>query len=252
MAESQSAYGSQLRRWLLWGVAALFTVAGIFDWWFERHKEHRFDSQILQVSKQYGVDPALVKGVVWRESKFNPRARGRVGEIGLMQLRPMAAQEWAQASTRSSFDGNLLDPGTNLQVGAWYLSKLLKRYARTGDPVCYALADYNAGRSNVLRWNKGAAETNSAGFLSQMTFPARVHSHHQTAGGAVSRRVSTQNGQLTTDKSALAFFEPAIKLHPCPTLSVASVLRLSVCPSTLAASAIPDGCRADFRDGRFA
>jgi hypothetical protein len=34
-----------------------------------------------------------------------------------------------------------------------------------------ALADYNAGRSNVLRWNKGAASTNSALFLQQMDFP---------------------------------------------------------------------------------
>ena len=35
----------------------------------------------------------------------------------------------------------------------------------------YALADYNAGRGNVLRWNQGAAATNSQQFLAQMTFP---------------------------------------------------------------------------------
>ena len=38
-------------------------------------------------------------------------------------------------------------------------------------PLPYALADYNAGRSNVLRWKKGAAETNSTAFLEQMDFP---------------------------------------------------------------------------------
>ena len=34
-----------------------------------------------------------------------------------------------------------------------------------------ALAEYNAGRSNVLRWNKGAAATNSRVFIKQIDFP---------------------------------------------------------------------------------
>jgi soluble lytic murein transglycosylase len=56
-------------------------------------------------------------------------------------------------------------------VGAWYLEKLLKRYSRTDNPVPYALADYNAGRSNVLKWEHGSAATNSAAFLEQISFP---------------------------------------------------------------------------------
>ena len=48
---------------------------------------------------------------------------------------------------------------------------MLRRYAHTDEPVIFALADYNAGRSNVLRWNKGAASTNSTLFLKQMDFP---------------------------------------------------------------------------------
>jgi len=37
--------------------------------------------------------------------------------------------------------------------------------------VAYALADYNAGRSNVLKWNNDAAETNSAAFIENIDFP---------------------------------------------------------------------------------
>jgi soluble lytic murein transglycosylase len=33
------------------------------------------------------------------------------------------------------------------------------------------LADYNAGRANVLKWTKGAAATNSAAFVEQIGFP---------------------------------------------------------------------------------
>ncbi len=145
---------------------------GLVDWWYQLHKEHRYDSQIVRAAKRYGVDPALVKAVVWRESKFNPKVRGRAGEIGLMQIRSLAAHEWARAEARRpAFDGNLFEVETNLQVGTWYLGRLLKRYSRTDNSVPYALADYNAGRSNLLKWNKGSAQTNSTVFISQIGFP---------------------------------------------------------------------------------
>jgi len=51
------------------------------------------------------------------------------------------------------------------------LKKLIKRYAQTDKPVVYALADYNAGRGNVLKWNMGEAATNSAVFIEQIGFP---------------------------------------------------------------------------------
>ncbi len=172
--EGQPVAGPVLSRSrLLWLAIFLLVGIGLVDWWLSHRKEQRYDAQILSVARRYKVNPALVKGVVWRESNFNPKARGRVGEIGLMQIRPLTAQEWAQAvAHRRTFEGNLFEPETNLEVGTWYLGKLLKRYARTDNPIPYALADYNAGRSNVLRWNKGAAETNSAVFIEQITFPA--------------------------------------------------------------------------------
>jgi soluble lytic murein transglycosylase len=163
---------ASFKRRLFWWIGAFLVILSLVDWWYERHKEHRYDAQILEVSRRYAVEPALVKAVVWRESRFNAKTRGRVGEIGLMQIRPLTAQEFAQTDQRKRvFDGNLFDPDVNLQVGAWYLGKLLKRYGRTDNAVPYALADYNAGRSNVLRWNNGSAETNSARFISQITFP---------------------------------------------------------------------------------
>ena len=53
----------------------------------------------------------------------------------------------------------------------WYLRKLLRRYLQTDNPLAYALADYNAGRGNVLKWNYGGAATNSAAFIRQIGFP---------------------------------------------------------------------------------
>ena len=63
------------------------------------------------------------------------------------------------------------NPITNTLAGTYYLAKLMRRYTLTDDPLPYALADYNAGRGNVVRWNDGAAATNSAAFIQQITFP---------------------------------------------------------------------------------
>jgi soluble lytic murein transglycosylase len=89
-----------------------------------------------------------------------------------MQIREPAAREWAEAERISVFHHeHILDPGSNTLAGTWYLAKLLRRYPQCDDPVPYALADYNAGRGHVLRWNQGAAATNSQQFLAQRTFP---------------------------------------------------------------------------------
>lgn len=135
-------------------------------------REHRYDNIIRTAASRHRIAPELVKAVVWRESRFNPRARGRAGEIGLMQLTDVAAHEWAAAERRSSFDHEeVLDPATNADAGCYYLAKALKRYGNTDHPYVYALADYNAGRGNVLRWMKESATTNSSRFLARMDFP---------------------------------------------------------------------------------
>lgn len=136
--------------------------------WLERSQ----DDVIRAAAERYGVEPALVKAVVWRESRFHADVRGRAGELGLMQLRYDAAAEWAGEVQCTNFvHETCLDPRTNTLAGTFYLAKLMKRYLKTDDPVPYALADYNAGRGNVLKWNSGEAATNSAVFITQIGFP---------------------------------------------------------------------------------
>ena len=141
-------------------------------WWGQGRLERSQDGPIRAAARRYDVEPALIKAVVWRESRFHPRAQGRAQEIGLMQLQEIAAQEWADAEHLEGFEHeHCFDPATNTLAGAWYLRKLLRRYARTDNPIPYALADYNAGRGNVLKWNGGSAATNSAAFRAQIGFP---------------------------------------------------------------------------------
>jgi soluble lytic murein transglycosylase len=152
-------------------LAALAVCLG--GWMRASWRERSQDGPIRAAAQRYGIDPALVKAVVWRESGFNPAVRGRAGELGLMQIRDLAAGEWADAEGVRNFDhATCLDPQTNTLAGTFYLAKVMRRYTNTDDPVAYALADYNAGRGNVVRWNNGAAATNSMVFISQITFPS--------------------------------------------------------------------------------
>ena len=160
----------------IWRIIFFFcfclVATGIFYFFWRDRQEHHFDREIVTAAQRYEVDPALVKAVVWRETRFDADARGRAQEIGLMQIREAAALDWATAEKVDPFEHeDILDPGTNTLVGTWYLKKLLKRYTQTDNPVPYALADYNAGRGNVLKWVAGAAATNSEVFIQGIGFP---------------------------------------------------------------------------------
>jgi soluble lytic murein transglycosylase len=157
----------RLRKIVLVVLMGALAFEGWRYWW-----EHRFDSIIAQAAKRYGMDPALIRAVVWRESYFHPHARGRAGELGLMQIRDAAAQEWAAAEHVSGFEHeDCLDPLTNVLAGTWYLRTMVRHYAQADNPLAFGLAEYNAGRGNVLRWLGGGEPTNSALFMDQIGFP---------------------------------------------------------------------------------
>jgi soluble lytic murein transglycosylase len=159
------------RRWLWVLIACVAVDIACLIWWRDR-REHRYDTAIREAARRYGLPPALVKAVVWRESRFDAGARGRAGEVGLMQLMDFTAQEWADNQHLTNFvHEQAFDPVTNTLAGSFYLAKAMRRYPATDNPYAYALADYNAGRGNVLKWMKGAGATNSEAFLSQMEFP---------------------------------------------------------------------------------
>lgn len=173
-------------------MAAIIVVGLIGHWWQQRDRERSQDVHILAAARQYEVDPALIKAVIWQESRFIARARGSSGEVGLMQIMSPAAHEWAEAEGIRGFrHDHLFDPRKNILAGTWYLRRALGRYQHTDNAIPYALAEYNAGRSNVLKWNKEAASTNSVLFIEQIGFPGTKgyvrsvmerHEHYRESG----------------------------------------------------------------------
>ena len=122
-------------KWWLFGLIFLGGLVTYFNRWSSYH-EHSQDKFILAAAAKHGVDPALVKAVVWRESWFDPRATGTSGEVGLMQIMKDTASDWATAEKLTLFTHNqLYDPAKNTECGAWYLRRLLMRYRATDNPI---------------------------------------------------------------------------------------------------------------------
>jgi len=158
-------------KWWLFGIILLGGLIGFVEHW-NRSREHRHDEAIFAAAAKYAVDPALVKAVVWQESRFDAGANGRSGEIGLMQIMKATAEDWAGFEGNKTFrPSQLYDPLENVQCGAWYLKRLLRRYRDTDAPMVYALAAYNAGPTTITKWTSGAGATNSAEFFKQMDYP---------------------------------------------------------------------------------
>ena len=120
----------------------------------------KYDSLIGAAAGKSGISPNLVKAVVWRETRFRSDAAGTRGERGLMQVTEPAASEWAAAEGIETFSPeDLFDPKVNLDAGTWYLARALRHWAHMDDPVPFALAEYNAGRSRVRRWVDAGANS---------------------------------------------------------------------------------------------
>jgi peptidoglycan lytic transglycosylase len=143
--------------------------------WMSPARFHQYDRLIRGVAFEHHLDPMLVKAVVWRESRFDPKKHGTHGERGLMQVTERAANEWARENKIVGFNPDqLFEPKINLEAGAWYLHRAIQHWGHQSDPVPFALAEYNAGASRAQRWSGGntVADVSERQFLENIDFPA--------------------------------------------------------------------------------
>ncbi len=128
-----------------------------------------YEEYIFNSAKQYDTDPYLIMSVIRVETKFDPEEQSRVGAKGLMQIMP-STMDWAITSGNFSLSmkNYIHDPATNIQVGSWYLSFLMKRY--NGNKVA-ATAAYNAGQGNVDKWLREKIWDGTRQNADQIPFP---------------------------------------------------------------------------------
>jgi soluble lytic murein transglycosylase-like protein len=94
---------------------------------------------IDKLSAEQNVSAKLVRALIQVESAYHERARSPKGAMGLMQLMPATARQYAVADP--------YDPVSNIEAGIKHLAGLLQRLS-----VPLALAAYNAGEGAVERF----------------------------------------------------------------------------------------------------
>lgn len=127
------------------------------DWMVD---DTKFAREIRLAAKRYGLEPALVRAVVFQESRFDPFIRGGKGEVGLMQVLPEGAvADWARnRRVKRPGASQLCDPVLNLEIGCWYLARGMRRWRGYRAQTELALAQYNAGESRADRWKPASLD----------------------------------------------------------------------------------------------
>jgi len=103
-----------------------------------------YEEVIRRHSAAHGIDWKLMTAVAYTESRFDPRARSKVGAMGLFQLMPVTA--------RSLGVDEPDDPEQNTAAAARYLARLKRRFVGKvpeDEQIYFALAAYNAGLGHV-------------------------------------------------------------------------------------------------------
>lgn len=133
----------------------------------------KYDKLIVEASRKFDVDAALVSAVIKAESDFNPHELSNKGARGLMQLMPSTALRYGVTDS--------YDPTANVYGGVRYLKWLLQTFEGNAD---FAVAAYNAGEGNVRRF--GGVPP----FRETQNYVTRVQSFQRNLGDRLDNHVA--------------------------------------------------------------
>jgi soluble lytic murein transglycosylase len=160
--------------WLI--ILTVVCLSGYY--FFADYWEHRFDELIARQARVYRIDEKLVWSLIYEETYFRSGALGDADEVGLMQVTPLVARDWAKETGLSEMERQanenvvtfLSDPERNIQIGCWYLEKLRESYRGRPAETAMMLAAYNAGPSRVEDWTRDA----DASAITESDFVERI------------------------------------------------------------------------------
>jgi len=167
-----------MRRYLLASLTVFVIISSVGLYFFNRFWIHRYDDLIARQATIYRLDEKLVWSVIYEETYFRAWKIGAAEEVGLMQVTPLVAREWAKETGFREFEKQisenvvefLREPERNIQVGCWYLEKSREKYRGFTAEKAMTLAAYNAGASRVEEWTKNtdAANLSEAEFIEKI------------------------------------------------------------------------------------
>jgi membrane-bound lytic murein transglycosylase C len=127
----------------------------------------KFLDMVNRHAQVTGVDPALIFGIIYQESRFNPNAVSQAEAYGMMQLVPksggLEAFRKAKGESVQPTTEYLMDPENNIELGATYLGMILfdywtKNVRNLPSREYCTISAYNTGTGNVARAFTGSAQ----------------------------------------------------------------------------------------------
>lgn len=109
-----------------------------------RTKLPKFSKIIKTAANKHGIDWVLIAAQMYKESRFDPKARNHAGAYGLMQLMVPTAKALGVK--------DILDPEENIHAGVKHLKNLndFFKKAEGSDRLFISLAAYNVGKGHIL------------------------------------------------------------------------------------------------------
>ena len=157
MLRHQAAIGPAADHVALIALAKRIDFAGVQYWLAHNGRSGvrvpgsaRFPMPRWQPAAGWRIDPALAFAHARQESDFRAGAVSPAGAVGLMQVRPGTAGDFARA--RGTAVGELTHPPVNLEYGQSFI-ELMRRNPATQGQLLKIVAAYNAGPLPVGRWN---------------------------------------------------------------------------------------------------
>ncbi len=109
-----------------------------------------FRSEVLQYSKQRGLDPRFVLSLMKQESSFRPGIKSPSAARGLLQLVFDTALKYNDRAGFSEFTADdLYKPSVNIAIGCTYIADLKDQFGDLSEAIA---ASYNGGEDNAARW----------------------------------------------------------------------------------------------------
>lgn len=133
-----------------------------------------YNPLIEQAAARYGLEPAVLHGLIQQESGFNSSAQSSAGAAGLTQLMPGTAASMGVA--------NPMDPAESIEGGARYLSQLMSEFGGNTED---ALAAYNAGPGAVQQYGGIPPYAETQSYVSKVLGYAQAYLQSQPVPSTV-------------------------------------------------------------------
>ena len=163
---------------------------------------------IQKHAAEWNLDPYVVAALIAQESTFVPDIRSSAAAVGLMQLLPSTARQYARRLKIPYSARTLVTPETNIRIGTAYLADQIREFGQ----IHLVLASYNAGEGTVRRWVTERSSLALDEFVDDIPFPETQNYVKKILGSAEDYRrlYSPEDESVTHVAEAAAPTAPAV------------------------------------------